>query len=86
MDGLSFHPFYSKVGLDPHGMLSKEQFYMMAAELTGQHANRDNVSLVEDGATALMQVNDGAIIIAVKSYLEEGKVSGVAVVLDSSSL
>jgi hypothetical protein len=85
MDGISFHHFYNKIGLASDGMLSKEQFYMMAAELTRQYANRDNVSLVVDGATAVMQVSDGAIIITVNSYLQDGKVSGIATILHNPS-
>jgi hypothetical protein len=81
MDGITFHPFVNKTGQASNGMLSSEQLYMMAAEVTGQHADKDNVSLVEDGATAIMQINGGAIFIAVSSHLEDGKVSGIATVL-----
>jgi len=83
MDGITFHPFVSKTGQASNGMLSSEQLYMMAAELTGQHADKDSVSLVEDGATTIMQINGGAIFIMIQTYLEDGEVSGVATILQN---
>lgn len=81
VDGITFRDF-NKRGLASNGLLSEEQFYMMAVELTGNHVDRNDVSLYVDGTTAVMQVIDGTII-TVKSYLEDGKVSGVAAVLKS---
>jgi hypothetical protein len=81
--GFTFHPFLNKTGQASNGMLSSEQLYMMAAEVTGQHADKDNVSLFEDGATTIMQINGGAIFIMVQTYLEDGEISGVATILQN---
>jgi hypothetical protein len=84
-DGVSFHPFYNKHGLASNKMLSKEQYCEMAAELTGQHADRDSICMSACGTTAVMQVNGGVDIIMVHCLLEDGKVSGIAALLRSPS-
>jgi hypothetical protein len=83
IDGITFHPFGNKAGLAYDGMLSEEQYYKIAAELTKQHADKGNVSLTVQGITAVMLVNGGEFVITVTSYPEDGKVSGIAAMLQS---
>jgi hypothetical protein len=82
-DGITFHPFWNMAGLGCDGMLSEEQYYKIAAELTKQHADKRNVSLAVEGITAVLQINQGEFVITVNSYLEDGKVSGIAAMLHS---
>jgi hypothetical protein len=83
IDGTTLHHFWNKAGLARDGMMSEVQYYKMAAELTKQHADKENVSLTVEGNTAVMLVNEGEFIITVNSYLEDGKVSGIAAILHS---
>jgi len=84
-DGIAFHTFNNKTGQACNGMLSKEQYLEMAAELTDQYASRRNTSVEVDGNVAVMQVNAGTVVITVKSYPECGKVSGIATILHTTS-
>ena len=81
VDGVGFYPFYNKLGLASNGLLSEEQYCEMAAELTGQQADRDSIYISACGATAVMQVNAGADVIMVQCLLEDRKVSGIAALL-----
>ena len=83
VDGVSFYPFYNKLGLANNGLMSEEQYCEMAAELTGQEADRDSIYISACGATAVMQVNAGAYIMMVQCLLEDGKISGIAALLHS---
>jgi hypothetical protein len=83
VDGVVFYPFYNKVGLASNGMLSREQYCEMAAELTGQQVDRDSIYIPACGATAVMWVNASADIIMVQCLLEDRKISGIAAVLHS---
>jgi hypothetical protein len=85
VNGVNFYPFYNKLGLASNGMLSKEQYCEIAAELTGHLADRDSICMSVCGATAVMQVNGGADVITVQCLLEDGKVSGIAALLSSPS-
>jgi hypothetical protein len=82
-DGVIFHSFWNKAGLASNGMLSEEQYHVIAAELTKQHADKGNVVLTVEGITAVMLVNCGEYVVIVNSYLEDGKVSGIAAMLHS---
>jgi len=81
VDGVGFYPFYNKLGLTSSGLLSEEQYCGMAAELTGQEADRDSIYISACGTTAVMQVNGGADVIMVQCVLDDGKVSGIAALL-----
>jgi hypothetical protein len=83
VDGVGFYPFYNKLGLTSNGLLSKEQYCEMAAELTGQKADTDSIYISACGATAVMQVNAGADVIMVQCLLEDGKISGISALLHS---
>jgi hypothetical protein len=83
VDGVSFYPFYNKLGLASNGLLSEEQYCEMAEELTGQQADRDSIYISACGDTAVMQVNAGADIMMVQCLLEDGKISGIAALLHS---
>jgi hypothetical protein len=83
IDGVTLHPILNVAGLACGGILSEEQYYEIAAELTKQHVDKGNVSLIVEGITAVMVVNQGEFVIAVNSYLEDGKVSGIAAMLRS---
>ena len=83
VDGVGFYPFYNKVGLASNGMLSKEQYCEMAAELTGQQVDRDNIYISACSAMAVMQVHASADIITVQHLLEDGKIYGIVAVLHS---
>jgi hypothetical protein len=84
VDGVTFHPFYNKLGLASSGMLSKEQYCDMAADLTGQHVDKDSLHISDSGATAVILVNAGADVITVHCWPGDGRVSGIATVLHSS--
>lgn len=81
IDKITYHHFENKAGLAYDGMMSEEQYYEIAAQLTKQHADKGNVLLVMEGITAVMLVNRGEFVITVNSYLEDGKVSGIAAML-----
>jgi hypothetical protein len=81
--GVSFYPFYNKLGLASNGLLSEEQYCEIAAELTGQQADRDSIYISACGATAVMQVNAGADVIMVQCLLEDVNISGIAALLHS---
>jgi hypothetical protein len=83
VDGVGFYPFYNKLGLASNGMLNKEQYCEMAAEMTGQQADRDSIYISACGATAVMQLNAGADVIMVQCMLEDGKISGIAALVHS---
>jgi hypothetical protein len=80
-DRVNLHLFYDKAGLGSKGMLSKEQYCEMAAELTGERADIDSIYISEGGNTAVMLVNGCADVITVQCLLEDGKVSGIAALL-----
>jgi hypothetical protein len=84
MNGIAFYPFYNKLGLARNGMLSKEQYCELTAELTGQQVDRNSIYISACGAMAVMKVNAGADIIMVRCLLEDGKISGIVSVLRSS--
>ncbi|XP_069674752.1 uncharacterized protein [Periplaneta americana] len=69
--------FYNKTGLAPNGFLNKDQFCELATELTEKHCDESNVTIEENGNTSVLQINGGQTVIAVQSYLEGGKVSGI---------
>jgi hypothetical protein len=81
VDGVGFYPFYNKLGLASNGLLSEQQYCEMAAELTGEEADRDSIYISACGATAVMQVNGGAEVIMVQCLLDDGKISGIAALL-----
>jgi hypothetical protein len=82
VDGVCFYQFYSMHGLGNNGMLSKQQYHEMAAKLMGQHAETDSIiDMSASGDTAVIQMNAEADLIMVQSWLEDGKVSGVAAIL-----
>jgi len=83
VDGVSFYPFYNKLGLGSNGLPSEKQYCELAAELTGQQADRDSIYISACGATAVMQLNAGADVIMIQCLLEDGKISGIAAVLHS---
>ena len=83
VDGVGFYPFYNKVGLASNGMLSKEQYCEMVAELTGQQVDRDSIYISACSAMAVMRVNASADIITVQYLLEDRKIYGIAAVLHS---
>jgi hypothetical protein len=73
VNAVSFCPFYSKRGPDRNGLLSKEQYCEIAAELTGQQADRDSIYISECGTAAVMQVNAGADVAMVQGCWKMGK-------------
>ena len=83
VDGVVFYPFYNKLGSASNGMLSKEQYCEMAAELTGQQVDRDSICISACSAVAVMRVNASADIIMVQCLLKDGKISGIASLLHS---
>jgi len=82
-NGVSFYPFYNKLGLASNEMLRKDQYLDMAAELTGKQIDRDSIFISACGDTAVMRVNANADIIMVRCLLEDGKISGLATLLHS---
>ncbi|XP_069674748.1 uncharacterized protein [Periplaneta americana] len=73
----AFDYFYNKTGLAPNGFLNKDQFCELATELTEHLCDEFNVTIEENGNTSVLQINGGQTVIAVQSYLEGGKVSGI---------
>jgi len=84
-DGVRFYPFYSVRGLGSNGMPSEQQYCEMAANLMGQHADIHSPCMSASGDTAVMQMNAAEDVIMVQCWLEDGKVSGIAAVLDTPS-
>jgi len=84
-DGVRFYPFYSMCGLASNGMPTEQQYREMATKLTGQRADIDSIYISASGDTAVIQVNDAADVIMVQCWPEDGKVSGIAAVLQTPS-
>jgi hypothetical protein len=82
-DGIRFHPFSNMTGLASNGMLSEEQYYEIARQLTKIHADKENVSITQMDNIAVILVNTSEFVITVNSYIEHGRVSGIAAVLNS---
>jgi hypothetical protein len=70
VDGVGFYPFYNKLGLARNGLLSEEDYCEMAAELTGQQADRDSIYISACSAMAVMWVKANTDIIMVWCLLE----------------
>jgi hypothetical protein len=85
VDGVRFYPFYTMRGLARNGLLSEQQYCDMAAKLTGQCADTDNICIFASGNTAVIQVNAAAGVVMVQCWPEDGKVSGIAAVLHTPS-
>jgi Ca2+-binding EF-hand superfamily protein len=84
-EGVCFYPFYSTCGTARNGMPSEQQYREMAAELMGRRADRDSIFVSASGDTAVIQANDAADIMMVRCWPEDGRVSGIAAVLCTSS-
>jgi hypothetical protein len=82
-EGVRFHPFDSMSGRATNGMLSEQQYREMAALYMGRHADRVSIHMSARGDTAVIQAN-GADVMMVQCWLEDGKVSGIASVLSTS--
>jgi hypothetical protein len=83
--GVRFYPFDSMSGLASNGMPSEQQYRELAAKCMGRPADKDSIYMSASGDTAVIQRNDGADVMTVRCWEEDGKVSGIAAVLRNSA-
>jgi hypothetical protein len=83
--GVRFYPFDSMCGLARNGMPSEQQYRELAAKLMGRPADTDSIYMSAIGDTAVIQGNDGADVMMVRCWEEDGKVSGIVAVLRNSA-
>jgi hypothetical protein len=83
--GVHFYPFYDMRGTARNGMPSEQQYREMAAKWTGWRADRDSIHRSDSGDTAVILTNGAADVMMVQCWPKDGKVSGIAAVLHTSS-
>jgi hypothetical protein len=66
-------------------MPSEQQYREMAAKWMGQPANMYSIRVSDNGDTAVIQMDDAAGVVTVQCWPEDGRVSGLAAVLCTSS-
>jgi hypothetical protein len=84
-EGVRFYPFHNMQGTARNGMLSEQQYREMAAKLMGRCADRDSIYMSASGDTAVIQANGVTDVMIVRCWPEDGKVSGIAALLCTSS-